>query len=162
MRYLYEVKINMKKTTALLLFLCMALLAGCDSGDSIQSAAASISAPSDAPIATPVISPTAATATTAPWPSPTETTAKDEAKALLQAWADSHPFQLGSEIEPESDDHVVDGKEYYRFYLGIIRLGVAEILVDKETGELFHFTSPYATVGFAPIDEWYAKDHAGY
>ena len=52
--------------------------------------------------------------------------------------------------------------EFYRFYLSIVRLGVAEILVDKETGALFHFDSPYSSVGFAPIDDWYNADHAAY
>ncbi len=141
----------MKKSIALMFVinLSITLLTGCVSGERAQ------------PAATPAVTPAAAPSDE-PAPSPAKTALSiDEARAILQTWADSHPFQLGSEIEPKSDDHFIDGKEYYRFYLGIIRLGVAEILVDKETGELFHLTSPYATVGFAPIDEWYAKDHAG-
>ncbi len=86
----------------------------------------------------------------------------DEARKKLQSWTDTHPFQLGGNIEAESDEYEADGVTYYRFYLGIVRLGIAEILVDKETGDLYHLTSPYATVEFAPIDDWYEKDHAGY
>ena len=92
-----------------------------------------------------------------------------EARAILQDWVDSHPFQLGAEIEPDEylpsgevqgEEYTFEGGEYYRFYLGITRLGVAEILVHKETGNLFHLESPYSSVGFAPIDDWYNKDHA--
>ena len=84
----------------------------------------------------------------------------EDARKALQNWVDSHPFQLGSELEPESDVYTLDGITYYRFYLSIIRLGVAEILVNDKTGEMFHLTSPYSTVGFAPIDDWYRTDHA--
>jgi len=76
---------------------------------------------------------------------------------------DTHPFQLGSELEPDSDDFNYDGEEYYRFYLSImsiIRLGVAEILVHIETGMIYHFDSPYSTGGFEPINDWYNRDHA--
>ena len=83
-----------------------------------------------------------------------------EAREALQNWVDSHPFQLGSTLEPESDVYALDGITYYRFYIGIIRLGIAEILVNEKTGEMFHLTSPYSTVGFAPIDDWYSTDHA--
>ena len=83
-----------------------------------------------------------------------------EARSALQAWVDNHPFQMGGELEPESDNYVLDGVEYYRFYIGIIRLGVAEILVNQETGEIYHFNSPYSTGGFQPIDNWYNQDHA--
>ena len=92
----------------------------------------------------------------------------DEAKAILQSWVDSHPFQLGAEIEhnnnllPSEAQGEDYSDEFYRFYLAIIRLGVAEILVHKETGALFHLDSPYNSVGFGPIDDWYNKDHAGY
>ena len=82
------------------------------------------------------------------------------ARAAVQNWVDSHPFQLGSILELESDGYTLDGITYYRFYLGIIRLGVAEILVNEKTGDMFHLTSPYSTVGFAPIDDWYSTDHA--
>ena len=93
-------------------------------------------------------------------PKPESTITADEARAILKTWADEHPFQLGSEIEPGNDEHTVDGVEYYRFYLGITRLGVAEILVHKETGEIFHLTSPYNDVGFEPVDDWYNREHA--
>ena len=82
-----------------------------------------------------------------------------EARAILQAWVDSHPFQLGSVLEPESDVYALDGITYYRFELSIIKLGVAQILVNEKTGEMFHLTSPYSSVGFAPIDDWYNLDH---
>jgi hypothetical protein len=85
----------------------------------------------------------------------------DAARAHLQAWADSHPFQFLSELEPESDDHIADGEEYYIFNLSIIRLGVAEILVHKETGELFHLSSPGNTT-FEQLDDWYEKERAAY
>jgi hypothetical protein len=102
-------------------------------------------------------------------PSTVETYITDhEARSILQTWVDSHPFQLGAEIDP--DEYLLPGEkqgedysdEFYRFYLSITRLGVAEILVHKETGELFHLDSPYSSVGFGPIDDWYNKDHAGY
>ena len=129
----------MKKPIAILLaLLCIALLAGCGSGERETSVGSSTNAPGTASITA------------------------DEARRILQTWADAHPFQAGCELEPESDDYVIDGVEYYHFYLSIVKLGVAEILVDKGTGDLFHLTSPYATVEFAPIDEWYEKDHAAY
>jgi len=93
----------------------------------------------------------------------------DGARAILQNWIDNHPFQLGAEIEPDEyltsgevqgEDYTFNGSEYYRFYLSIIRLGVAEILVHKETGNIFHLKSPYSSIGFGLIDDWYNKDHA--
>jgi hypothetical protein len=85
-----------------------------------------------------------------------------EAREALQTWVDGHPFQFVSELEPESDDnHIVDGMEYYRFFLGIIRLGVIEILVDKETGEFFHFNSPGNNT-IEPLDDWYERERAEY
>ena len=85
----------------------------------------------------------------------------DEAREILQAWVDNHPFQLGTDPDPESDEHIVDGVEYYRFYLSIIRCCVAEILVHKETGRLFHLMSPGNNT-FEPLDAWYNREHAGY
>ena len=92
----------------------------------------------------------------------------EEARAILQEWVDSHPFQLGAVIAP--DEYLMPGQKQgedwdgrmYTFYLGITRLGVAEILVHKETGALYHSDSPYSSVGFTPIDNWYNKDHAEY
>jgi len=83
---------------------------------------------------------------------------EEEARGLLQAWIDTHPFQLGSNLEPGRDDHIVDGVEYYRFYLGIVRFGIAEVLVHKDTGELFHFSS-LGNSTFEPLDDWYIRDH---
>ena len=85
----------------------------------------------------------------------------DEARGILQGWVDSHPFQLGAHPDPESDNHIVDGVEYYRFYLSIIRCCVAEILVHKETGALFHL-SPLGDNTFEPVDDWYNREHAAY
>ncbi|MCL2123584.1 MAG: hypothetical protein FWH34_05790 [Desulfovibrionaceae bacterium] len=85
----------------------------------------------------------------------------DEARVILQAWVSSHPFQLSSKLEPGSDDHIVDGVEYYRFILGIERFGVAEILVHQKTGKLFHFMSPGNTA-FEPLDVWYRREHSAY
>jgi len=85
----------------------------------------------------------------------------DEARSTLQVWVDSHPFQLGSNLEPENDTYIIDGVEYFRFYLSIVRLGVAEILVNQETGAFFHLASPYSSSGFEPLDDWYNKHHSG-
>ena len=92
----------------------------------------------------------------------------DEARAILQTWVDSHPFQLGALIIPD-ENLPPGGKQgedfsdrFYCFYLGITRLGVAEIFVHKETGALYHSDSPYSSVGFGPIDNWYNKDHAAH
>jgi hypothetical protein len=92
----------------------------------------------------------------------------DEAREILQAWVDSHPFNLGAAIVP--DEQLMSGEKQgedwdermYTFYLGITRLGVAEIFVHKETGALYHYDSPYSSVGFTAIDNWYNKDHAEY
>jgi len=83
---------------------------------------------------------------------------EDEAKKIAQDWIDSHPFQLGSELEPESDEYFYDGTEHYPFHLGVVRFGLVEILVHKETGEIFHFMSPGNTT-LEPIDDWYYRDH---
>lgn len=85
----------------------------------------------------------------------------DEARAVLRAWSEGHPFQLGSELEPGASDVSADGKEYYRFALSVIRFGVVEVLVDKEAGTLFHFSSP-GSDAFEPLDEWYEREHAEY
>ena len=93
----------------------------------------------------------------------------DDARMILQTWINSHPFQMGSVIasdgylvsgETQGEDYSFEGAGYYRFYLDIIRLGLAEILVHKETGWLFHLESPYSSSGFEPIDDWYYRDHA--
>ena len=92
----------------------------------------------------------------------------DEAREILQAWVDSHPFHMGAAIVP--DEQLMSGEKQgedwdermYTFYLGITRLGVAEILVHKETSALYHSDSPYSSVGFTSIDNWYNKDHAEY
>ena len=151
----------MKKTIMLLLVLILSitLLVGCGSiniGPPVTPTVASGTEQPDTPIAT-----------TEQAESPDPEIAKDfitsdAARALLQSWVDSHPFQLGSVLEPECDEFFVDGVEYYRFVLSIIGLGKAEILVHKETGEIFHFDSPYSTQGFEPVDDWYNRDHAEY
>jgi len=83
---------------------------------------------------------------------------EEEARDILQTWIDTHPFQLGSNLEPGREDHVVKGVEYYLFYLGIERFGVAGVLVHKETGSLFHLSSP-GNNKFEPLDVWYSRDH---
>ena len=94
-----------------------------------------------------------------------------EARGIVQTWLENHPFQLGAILvrdenlfydEIQGEDYEKDGEEYYLFYVSIIRLGVASILVHNETGELFHLDSPYNSVGFASIDDWYESDHAAY
>jgi len=132
-----RVKPKVKKYIILVLALILGitLLAGCDDGKNEQ-----IPEPID--------------------PSTPETLLiVDEAREILHAWVDSHPFQLSGSLEPESDDHTVDGVEYYRFYLEIERFGVSEILVHKETGKLFHLISPGNTT-FEPLDDWYDKNHS--
>ena len=79
---------------------------------------------------------------------------------ILQAWVESHPFQLGSELDPSSDGYSIGGDGYYRFKLSIIKLGVAEILVNDETGKLYHLSPPTSSAAFEPIDDWYNREHA--
>jgi len=81
-----------------------------------------------------------------------------QARVILQGWVNSHAFQLGSELEDKSDVHTAGGVEYYRFYLSITRFGIVEVLVNKETGELFHLESP-GNPTFEPLDDWYDRDH---
>ena len=83
----------------------------------------------------------------------------DEARVILQAWVDGHPFQFSSSLGPESDDHIANGVEYYRFYLAIERFGVAEILVHKETSEIYHLISPGST-SLEPLDDYYNREHS--
>ena len=87
--------------------------------------------------------------------------AADEARAMLQAWVENHPFQLGAALEPESDEHSAGGKAYYRFYLGVVRFGIIEILADKETGALYHCASP-GNDAFEPLDAYYEREHKDY
>jgi len=83
---------------------------------------------------------------------------EEEARGILQAWIDAHPFQLGSDLEPSSADMTVRGVEYYFYRLGVERFGVVEVLVQKETGELFHLSS-LGNRSFEPLDDWYNRDH---
>ena len=141
----------MKKSIVLLLALILSitLLAGCDGikNEPIPPPTAATEMKTDSPSATHT-------------PSATKTFLTiDEARAILQGWIDNHPFQLSSSLEPESDDHVIAGVGYYRFYLGIERFGVAEILIHKVTGELFHLASPDNTT-FEPLDNWYDENHS--
>ena len=86
-----------------------------------------------------------------------------QARAILQNWVDSHPFQLGSEIEPQYEEPLIYGRECFRFYLSITRFGLVEIFVDRETGELFYnFRAPDNNSWFEPIDDWYYREHADY
>ena len=85
----------------------------------------------------------------------------DEARLFLQDWADTHPFQLGAMLEPESDEYFLDGTEYYRFYLGVERFGVIEILVHQETGMLIHLASP-GNDGIELLDDYYYREHTVY
>ena len=170
----------MKKIFVLLLVLLVSitLMAGCGGGDNTQAPAPD--ATEDAAEGTKedtsggdseqTYTPDAAAGSTADMQGGGVTTniTANEARAILQSWVDSHPFQLGAQINPDEALPLGEkqGEDYsnecYRFYLGITRLGVAEILVHKETGALFHLDSPYSSVGFVPIDDWYNKDHAGY
>ena len=83
----------------------------------------------------------------------------NEARVFLQVWVDSHPFHLGSELEPEYEEHIFDGEEYYGFRIGMVRIGIAVVLVNKYTGELFHLSSP-GWNEFEPLDDWYFREHA--
>jgi len=88
----------------------------------------------------------------------TATLTETEARKIVQEWIDSHPFQLGSELETEYTEYLYDGTEYYPFHLGIVRFGLVEILIHKETGELFHFMSP-GNETLELLDDWYYRDH---
>ena len=152
----------MKRSAALLLALIisMTMLAGCgiDNRELPHAPTAETDTNTDAPSAT-----NAPDATLSPDATDTPTVThiyitEDEARELMQTWIDAHPFQLGSNLEPERDDHIVDGVEYYLFYLGIERFGIAEVLVHKETGELFHLSS-LGNSTFEPLDDWYFRDH---
>jgi hypothetical protein len=138
----------MKKSFLLLLviFLSISLITGCG-GSANNSQILSPEATRDNNKSSPSASQKNLTAT--------------EARAVLQAWVDSHPFQFVSELESGSYEHIFGGKEYYLFHLGIIRLGIVEILVQKETGELFHLSSPDNPI-FEPLDDWYEKERATY
>jgi len=81
-----------------------------------------------------------------------------EARKIAQGWVDTHPFQLGSNLEPGSGEQIVNGVEYYSFGLGVVRYSVVGILVHKETGVLYHFTSPGNNT-FEPLDDWYNREH---
>ncbi len=146
----------------IIVLLCIAALSGC--GSPIDEPAAPAAATGDKPdISRGEPAESTSEPTSEPDSEEPDTSLSvDKAREILEGWVDSHPFQLGAALEDRSDDYTFDDVEYYRFYLGIVRLGVAEILVDKETGELFHLTSPYASVDFAPIDEWYSIDHASF
>ena len=80
------------------------------------------------------------------------------ARENAQNWLDQHHFQFSAVLEQVSDDYATNLGEYYRFYLGIERFGVAEILVNRKTGEMFHLTSP-GNSEFAPLDDWYNQYH---
>ena len=83
---------------------------------------------------------------------------RSEAEMVVLDWLEDHPFQFSANLESTSDDYATSHGEYYRFYLGIEKFGVAEILVNRETGEPFHLTSPGNSV-FAPLDDWYNQYH---
>ena len=84
------------------------------------------------------------------------------ARAVLQAWVESHPFQLGAVLEEESSAYQLDGIGYYRFTLSIIRFSGVDILVNQKTGDIFHLESPLSNSGFEPINDWYNREHAEY
>ena len=94
-------------------------------------------------------------------PNTVETSSLTEAEArkIAQEWIDSHPFQLGSNLEPGSGEQIVKGTEYYSFNLGIVRYAAVIILVNKKTGVLFHYSSPGSTT-LEPLDDWYNREHS--
>jgi len=84
---------------------------------------------------------------------------EEEAGKIAQKWVDSHPFQLGSNLETEYAECLYDGAEYYPFHVGVTRFGIVEILVHRVTGELFHFMSP-GNDRLEPLDDWYYREHS--
>jgi len=81
----------------------------------------------------------------------------NEARIILQNWINTHPFVGSSELYPEYSSVMVNGEECFMFDLGIERLGVIEILVGMETGEMFHYSSPGNDM-IEQLDDWYYRD----
>ena len=80
----------------------------------------------------------------------------DEARALLQVWMDSHPFLTSSELEPEYGEQSLFFGEFYSFCIEITLSGTLEVLVDKNSGELFHLSS-LGWHEFEPLNDWYER-----
>jgi len=81
----------------------------------------------------------------------------EEARELLQTWLDAHPFPLGGDIDDTYDDSLVfEGVEYHTFYLGVVRFGLFDVYVHKETGELFS-TGDGEEFSMLPLDIWYEQ-----
>jgi hypothetical protein len=86
----------------------------------------------------------------------------DQARSVLQGWLYSNPFELGSDIEPGCSDISLEGEhggDFHSFSVSITRFGNAEVLVNKDTGELYHNSSPGNDV-FQPLDDWYRNHPA--
>ena len=81
-----------------------------------------------------------------------------DARKIAQGWIDSHPFQLGSELETDYTEYFYNGAEYYLFQAGVVMFGLVEILIHKETGELFQFMSP-GNDTLELLDDWYNREH---
>ena len=85
---------------------------------------------------------------------------EDEARAALQAWVDSHPFDMPSELGPRYDFDNPPAEGFYQYFLDVERLSRFEILVDIQTGEMF-VADGYDVHGVEPLDDWYRREHGG-
>jgi hypothetical protein len=81
----------------------------------------------------------------------------EEARVIIQTWVDNHPFYLGSNLEPEYIEYGDD----YIFSIGIVRFGIVDVIVNSQTGELIHYSSPGHQFS-EPLNDWYNREHAAY
>ena len=89
-----------------------------------------------------------------------QTISEDEARALVMAWLDGHPFGTGTWLDPDCSEAVINGEELYKIELGVERLAVFDILVEKTSGRIYVGGGNLGD-SIEPIDEWYYREHSG-
>ena len=89
----------------------------------------------------------------------------EDARAIAQAWLDEHPdiqFTGGMPniFKHEYHDTVIDGEDYYLFFLDNPEAYWFSVLVHTETGSLLHRFMPdgeFPIEEIEPLDEWYNR-----
>ena len=88
----------------------------------------------------------------------------DGAIKILSAWVEVHPFLWGGFVNSYSFSYTectIGGEEYYSTDISIYWYGCLEVLINRETGELFTYSSPEQEA-IKLLDDWYNEDYALY
>jgi len=93
---------------------------------------------------------------------PEDVTSLTEARAreLAQEWLDEHEIYDPNTFEEEYEEAIVDGEEYFAFYIDSMQMYWFSVLVNKKTGQMLARTISDGLDSWEeiePLNDWYMR-----